>query len=121
MLFETCQLKAKRICNPIIDWTDRDIWDFIQSNHLVINPLYEQGEKRVGCIGCPMASTKERCRQFAKWPKYKQIYMIAFQKYIEIRKIKGMVPVRDTAEDVFHWWMEDGVLPGQIGLFDEED
>lgn len=21
-LFETCQLKAKRICNPIIDWTD---------------------------------------------------------------------------------------------------
>ena len=22
-----------------------------------------------------------------------------------------------TAEDVFHWWMEDGVLPGQFDLF----
>lgn len=23
-----------------------------------------------------------------------------------------------TGEDVFHWWMEDGVLPGQINLYD---
>ena len=27
-LFENCTVKAKRICNPIIDWTDRDVWDF---------------------------------------------------------------------------------------------
>lgn len=28
----------------------------------------------------------------------------------------------DTGLDVFHWWMEDGVLPGQV-IFDgmEED
>ena len=23
-----------------------------------------------------------------------------------------------SAEDVFHWWMEDGVLPGQLTLED---
>ena len=28
-LFENCRLQAKRICNPIIDWTDQDVWEFI--------------------------------------------------------------------------------------------
>ena len=26
--------------------------------------------------------------------------------------------MRTTGEDVFHWWMEDGVLPGQIDMED---
>ena len=25
-LFENCRLQAKRICNPIVDWTDREVW-----------------------------------------------------------------------------------------------
>ena len=28
-LFKNCKLQAKRICNPIIDWTDRDVWEYI--------------------------------------------------------------------------------------------
>ena len=27
----------------------------------------------------------------------------------------------DTAEDVMHWWMEDGVLPGQMTMFEEDE
>lgn len=30
-LFESCQLKAKTVVNPIIDWKNADIWDFIES------------------------------------------------------------------------------------------
>lgn len=26
-----------------------------------------------------------------------------------------------TGNDVFHWWMEDGVLPGQIDLFSDAE
>lgn len=70
-LFETCQLKAKRVCNPIIDWTDNDVWQFIWSEHLVVNPLYKEGRSRVGCIGCPLASTQKRVSDFIRWPKYK--------------------------------------------------
>lgn len=32
MLFENCRLKSKRTVNPIIDWTDDDVWDFLQSD-----------------------------------------------------------------------------------------
>lgn len=28
-LFETCTIKAKRVVNPIIDWTDDEVWDYI--------------------------------------------------------------------------------------------
>ena len=24
-----------------------------------------------------------------------------------------------TGEDVFHWWMEDGVLPGQVNIWED--
>lgn len=64
-LFENCRLQAKRVCNPIIDWTDADIWEYIKSEHLTINPLYQCGFSRVGCIGCPMAGTKGRQKEFA--------------------------------------------------------
>lgn len=119
-IFETCKLKSKRSCNPIIDWTDKDIWDFITSQNLKINPLYYCGQSRVGCIGCPMAG-KQRISQFAKWPKYKNNYMKSFERMLLVRKNKGLKSQWENAEEVFHWWMEDGILPGQIGLFDDEE
>ena len=41
-LFESCALKGKRICNPIVDWTDRDVWDYIRSERLPMNPTAEE-------------------------------------------------------------------------------
>lgn len=73
-LFETCTLKAKRICNPIVDWSDADVWDYIQSEHILVNPMYQEGFKRVGCIGCPMSGTKGRQFEFARYPKFKDMY-----------------------------------------------
>lgn len=54
-LFETCNLKGKMTVNPIVDWSDDDVWGYTHSEHLPVNPLYCEGQKRVGCIGCPMA------------------------------------------------------------------
>lgn len=122
-LFEACTVKAKHVCNPIIDWTDRDIWHYIQAEHITINPLYECGFDRVGCVGCPMAR-KKRYRNFARWPRYKSLYITAFDKMLEERrrrgKLQGEFRMGTTGEEVFHWWMEDGVLPGQTNIFDEE-
>lgn len=117
-LFETCTLKAKRVCNPIIDWEDTDVWDYIESEKLPINPLYGCGFSRVGCIGCPMAGTAGRQWEFARYPKYEQMYIRAFDRMLEERRRRGKTAGSwgpdTTGVDVFHWWMEDGVLPGQI-------
>lgn len=123
-LFETCRLKSKRVCNPIVDWTDEDVWGFLESEHVAINPLYGCGYSRVGCIGCPMTGTAGRQRAFARYPTYQKAYIRAFDRMIEERKRRGKETTWQTGLDVFHWWMEDGVLPGQIefdDLLDEED
>lgn len=122
-LFETCQLKGKRVCNPIIDWKERDVWDYLHEQKVEVNPLYCEGWKRVGCVGCPMAG-KNRYSEFARFPKFMQMYINAFDRMLKVRKEQGK---NDTtglwtdAQAVFHWWMEDGVLPNQIGFDDLEE
>ena len=120
ILFENCKIKARRICNPIIDWTDTDVWDFIESEKVKTNPLYQCGFDRVGCIGCPMAGRPRRMAEFQRWPTYKRAYTRAFDKMIKERrergKMEGTWRIGQTGIDVFHWWMEDGVLPGQIEM-----
>lgn len=121
-LFETCMKQRKAVCNPIVDWTDRDVWDFLEDAKVPVNPLYSCGFNRVGCIGCPLAS-KARYKEFAHWPGYKKLYVLAFDRMLEERKRRGKTKgtvLWNSAEDVFHWWMEDGVLPGQVSIDDME-
>lgn len=112
-LFETCQLKGKRVVNPIVDWKTDDVLDYIEAEHICMNPLYGCGFSRVGCIGCPMAGKSSRQRDFLKYPKYKTMYIKAFERRIEEMKRRGLAITWKTGIDAFHWWMEDGVIPGQ--------
>lgn len=118
-LFETCNLKSKMTVNPIVDWSDDDVWDYIHSENLPINPLYCEGHKRVGCIGCPMAGGG-RQHEFMSWPKYEELYVAAFERMLEARRAKGKPCDWQTGRDVFRWWMEDKNVAGQLSMFDEE-
>lgn len=111
-LFETCQLKGKRVVNPIVDWQTADIWDYVGAEKISMNPLYCEGFHRVCCIGCPMAS-KTRIMEFALYPKIKAAYIRAFNRMLKARRERGLPCQWQSGVDVFHWWMEDGVLPGQ--------
>ena len=111
-LFETCQMKGKRVVNPIIDWQAADIWDYVGAEKIPMNPLYCEGFCRVGCVGCPMAS-KSRAMEFARYPRIKAAYIRAFDRMLEERRNRGLPCQWQSGVDVFHWWMEDGVLPGQ--------
>lgn len=116
MQFETCQLKGQRTVNPIVGWTTADVWDYVAMEHIPVNPLYRCGFCRVGCIGCPMAG-KSRTMEFAMYPKIKLAYIRAFDRMLEERrrrgKMDGGMRWGETGVDVFNWWMENGVLPGQ--------
>lgn len=122
-LFENCRIKSKHICNPIVDWSDRDVWEYIRAERIPMNPLYEIGFLRVGCIGCPMAG-KSRYREFSLFPTYERAYIRAFDKMLLERKLSG----RDdrsgswkNGEAVFRWWMEEKTIPGQYTFSFNED
>ena len=122
MLFENCRLKSKRTVNPIIDWKDTDVWDFLDDAKEPVNPCYVMGFCRVGCVGCPMAGTKGREKEFMVWPRYKTLYINAFRRMIEERKLAGKLAgswlERLDEYDLFNWWMEYDIMPGQMDIFD---
>jgi len=103
-LFETCQLKGKRILNPIVDWSESDVWEFLHHYDCRSNPLYECGFKRIGCIGCPMGGHPEI--EFQRWPKYKKIYIHTFDRMLKARPIGKTTRYWTSGEAVFNWWIK---------------
>ena len=121
-IVEMCYRTHTTMVNPIIDWTDAEVWEFIKEYNIPYCCLYDEGFKRLGCIGCPMGSVAQRKREFERYPKYKNLYLMAFQKMIEIHgggqtiaqtqktgctgtstKDKDFNSM--TAEEWFEWWI----------------
>lgn len=103
-MVEQCFRTNKTLVNPIVDWEDEDVWEFLNNVAKVPHcSLYDEGFDRIGCIGCPIARKKGREREFARWPKYKAMYMQAFQKMID--KEPERYKQWKTAQDVFDWWI----------------
>lgn len=115
---EFCYRRHKTTLNPIIDWTDAEVWRFIRQEKISYCKLYNEGFHRLGCIGCPMATRRGRSAEFARWPKYRDAYLHAFGKMMRERERRGKVDgtwrMGTDPMEIFHWWMQDGVMPGQF-------
>ena len=108
-LTESCFKRKKMVCNPIIDWEDNDVFDYLNEARVNINPLYSLGFNRVGCIGCPMAG-KSVLKEFDLFPKYRNLYIKAFDKMVIARRKSGLTENKmsipwESGEDVFRWWV----------------
>ena len=81
---EQCRVYSKKEkCRqyfPILDWTKDDVLAFIKERGIKLHPLYyrENGSidvtKRLGCVGCPMASYKQRLQEFKEHPNMVKLY-----------------------------------------------
>jgi phosphoadenosine phosphosulfate reductase len=38
--------------NPLADWSESDVWNYIHEHHLPYNPLHDQGYPSIGCTHC---------------------------------------------------------------------
>ena len=114
-----CQQKAEIKIQPIVDWTESDVWSFLQDAKVEMNPAYSLGFHRVGCIGCPLAG-KGRFREFRTWPAFERLYRNTFGRMLQTRRTAGKIDSWRTSDDVFRWWMEDKNIAGQLDLFGGE-
>jgi len=95
---EVCMKKNRYVLNPIIEWTDDEVWEYIRENNLSYNPLYDGGFKRVGCIGCPMSVNRRSDLERA--PRYMALYKKAAAYYLA-----GHSGKYKTIEELFGWWL----------------
>lgn len=117
-IFEHCysggyKSKNKTFVNPIIDWYTADVWKHINDNELKYCSLYDEGWKRIGCLFCPMAPKKHRLQEVKQYPNYVKLYIKAFQRLYNKKKLEGKTSVDRWAngEEMFWWWVdEDNVL-----------
>lgn len=111
---------GKPILCPILYWTKADIWQFIRQNNMPYCCLYDEGFERLGCIGCPMGGPTGMARDFARWPKYEQMWKRGFKRCFD--KYKG-VPKRNgepraiekfpTVDDLWNWWVSGKAYEGE--------
>lgn len=110
--------------NAIYEWSDRDVWDFIKDRQIEVNPLYEMGFRRVGCVLCPMATKAEKQVEMQLFPTYKAMFIKIFDMMIRLPGFKcGNGHKWQTGEDVFNWWIEADAkdIPGQLSMFEESE
>ena len=91
---EFCRTYSKtekvRIYLPILEWSNQDVKDFIEDRGIKCAPVYYDFagnfhvERRLGCIGCPMA-TDNGIGAFLQYPKLLKAIIRAEQKYIDSR------------------------------------
>ena len=76
--------KESILISPIIHWTEQDVWEFLNKVMEVPHcPLYDEGWHRIGCIGCPMSSAKQKQIENIRYPHVKRNWIKA------IKSIRG--------------------------------
>lgn len=117
---EHCYRTTSTMINPIVDWTDDEVWEFLHHYGCRSNPLYECGLKRVGCVGCPMAGSAGMKKEFIRWPKFRTMYVHAFDRMVQERLRRGLPTKWKDGEEVMTWWLGDDPDQIQIDYITEE-
>ena len=109
---------TKIFVHPIIDWTEADVWDYIDTNSLPYCSLYEEGFSRLGCVMCPSNNATVTQAQAERWPKMANLWRRAAYRSWE-RQTKGMQRWV-SGEEYYQWWLsrehgsEDGDTQGRL-------
>ena len=95
--------KEKITVNPILDWTEMDVWEYL--NNVVNVPhceLYDQGRRRVGCLFCPMKARKEIVDDMRCYPHQFNRLKKTVAKIAETSKVFPNDP-----KAFLEWWLSD--------------
>lgn len=104
--------KDKVIVNPLVDWSDSDVWDFL--NKVIEVPhceLYDPpfNQHRVGCIMCPMQNPKQKRREAQMYPYVYNNWVKVAEKFIR----GGVLP--RVEKTVTQLWAERRSIFGNGG------
>jgi len=53
--------------NPIIEWSEKDVWDYIHKNNVPYNKLHDQNYPSIGCAPCTRAIGIGEALRAGRW------------------------------------------------------
>jgi phosphoadenosine phosphosulfate reductase len=99
---------GKTYFNPIVDWMEKDVWQFIGKYNIPYCSVYDEGANRVGCVMCPKASPKNRAIEAEKYPLMVNTFKASFVRLWNYRKANGIKSADrySSGEQMFKWWLK---------------
>ena len=91
---------------PLLEWSDEDISEFIKVHDIRCHPLYYDSagvfhvERRLGCIGCPLASRQHRINDFLRYPKFLRFWARLGAEYL---RTHPNIATHKYFDDVYEW------------------
>lgn len=93
--------KDKIMVSPILYWTERDVWEFLNESKIKHCSLYDKGYRRIGCILCPMSSAKNINRDMKEFPHVVRKWKETIQ-WLRDNKWKRTTL---SVDEYFNWWI----------------
>ena len=92
---------------PILNWTEKDVWDYIRENNLPYIKYYDPpyNFKRHGCVGCPFAGAKGQIKGFKFFPRYAKALLMAIARNRITKPNNVFAKKFDNEYQVFQWWL----------------
>ena len=71
--------------NPLINWSEKDVWDYIKENRVPYNKLHDKGFPSIGCAPCTRAIKEgEDIRAGRWWWETQNIKSVDYTKNIKM-------------------------------------
>lgn len=92
---------------PILDWRAADVEAFIVERGIKCHSLYYDDDgtfhvdRRLGCMGCPLASKKIRLEQFKTNPQIAKFYIKGAQRFLDTHLDSKM---HHQFKDAYEWF-----------------
>ncbi len=101
--------KDKVILSPILRWSDRHVWQFLNGNGIPHCSLYDEGNTRIGCILCPMSPYRQKIKEMRRWPHVKRNWLKTIRWLIDAGYVNRNF---DDPETGFKWWLSGKSFEG---------
>jgi phosphoadenosine phosphosulfate reductase len=101
----TCDTRVKNKTHvyPLLNWSSKDIWNYIHNNGLIYPEIYNSGLKRLGCVGCPLATKSQRISDYKLYPKITKRIIKAIKTNIDNKK--SISKYFNDEYKAFYWWL----------------
>jgi phosphoadenosine phosphosulfate reductase len=53
--------------NPLAEWTEEEVWDYVREREVPVHPLYERGYRSIGCAPCTRATLPGEDARDGRW------------------------------------------------------